>query len=149
MNESKQVNDLMKIKLAIKLDFIKYFDDLKFEIDIKAQEMLCDQSLDENSKEEILKINLNLLERVDEIFNNNLNLINNFFEDCQQLINQDKHILDKDKEEIKMMVLNSYCYFINADLLKKKWNQLGLLIISDWYLDENQLNYLRYVTFIL
>ena len=51
-----------------------------------------------------------------------------------------------DKEEIKRAVFNGYCLYINAESLKNQFrdgNLLGLLITSDFYLDENQLNFLK------
>jgi Leucine-rich repeat (LRR) protein len=135
------MNDLNKIKSDIKSDLINYFDGLKFDIDIKAQEILCNESLADYFKEHILKLNMDLMDKIDEIFNNNMNLVNNYFESHKPSASENQESLDKEK--MKMKIINSYCYFINNDLLKKKINPLGLLIITDWYLDDNQINYLK------
>jgi hypothetical protein len=88
-------------------------------------------------KEHIVKLNMDYINKIDEIFNQNIYSINNYFENKQNIIEL------FDKEKMKMKLINKYCYFINNDLLKKKINPIGLLIITDWYLDENQINYLK------
>ncbi len=53
---------------------------------------------------------------------------------------------EKDKEEIKMIALKSYCAFYPNPKLNdniKFLNPLGVFVSTDWYLNENQLNYLR------
>ena len=135
------LNDLNKLQSEIKVDLINYFDGLKFDIDIKAQEILCNDSLADYYKEHIVKLNMDYIDKIDEIFNQNIYFINDFFENKQSIITDCPELFDKEK--LKMKLINKYCYFINNDLLKKKINPIGLLIITDWYLDENQINYLK------
>lgn len=137
MNISDEIEKILNLKAEIKLDLINYYDTIKFDIDIKAQELLLNESVEENVRNDILKLNMDLIDRVEDIFAENLKVINKYFDQENNL----KSSLDKEK--IKMDALPSYCYYLNVDFLRKKINLLGILVISDWYLDKNQINYLR------
>lgn len=148
------------IKGELKSELIEYYDLVKTEIDIQAQKQLLeldnllmnddtqkinhiDMNDIENKRKEILKINIEFIKYVDELFDKNMNEINCYFtENCPS--NMD--ILNK--EEIKSNVLKNYCVFVCNDYLKNDLKDLyliGVLLITDWYLNKNEVQYLKYV----
>jgi hypothetical protein len=136
-------NDPAKLKSKIKSELIDYFDRVKFEIDISAQENLAliqKEELGEKYEQDIISLNKKLIDKVDLIYNSNCIQIDDYF-----LKNNLAHILN-DKEEIKQISLDDFCMFISNNDLKDKFknkNCLGLFISCDWYLDRNQLNCLK------
>jgi hypothetical protein len=161
-------------KSNIKLDLIKYYDATKSDIDIVAQEQLCNDPNPSNNtqspsslendtlnlnnpikkKERIFHINKNLINLVEVMFENNIKEIDRYFaniekEHTNSTTNNNNDTTSNnlnDRENIKLKVLTSYCLFISRDKLKDEFKRLvtlGILIITDWYLDENQINFLR------
>ena len=56
------------------------------------------------------------------------------------------------KEDIKSNAFSKYCTFINGDYLKddlKDKFKIGIFIECDWYLNNNQINYLKYLYIII
>lgn len=131
----------------IKSDIISYFDANKFEIDIKAQELLRDSIINNGSdkqKNKIMEYNKKLIKIVEDIFEENMKKMNE--ESTKDLI--ESFNSGNDKNMIKSMILNKCCYFIRSDYLMDKIipdNIIGLIIITDWFLDENQINFLKYL----
>jgi hypothetical protein len=122
----------------LKLYLIEYFDGIQFEIDIQAQKLL--EKLEEGTKmrEDVLKMNLDMVEKVKEIYEKNSKAVDDYFNSREQLETSDL-------EELKAIIFNGFCVFYS-----KKDNfwldttlLLGRLIVTDWYLDQNQLRYLR------
>jgi hypothetical protein len=141
----KMIHDEMNFKCEIKLDLINYYDILKSEIDIIAQESMIalerdSQSSDKNKWQEIVDLNKELIDIVESIFNSNCKQIDDYF-----LSN--KRLNKMDKEAVKTIALSTFCTFISNYNLRNDYrnkNALGLLIVCDWYLDENQLNFVKY-----
>jgi hypothetical protein len=129
----------VKIKGEIKQDLINHFDITKNEIDLYAQSQLSSNekllsNLDE--KDKFWNVYQNLIFKVDEIFEKNIAKLNDL----------DMNNFKSDKELAKQDLINSYCCFIGNDSLKayfKNKFSVGILIITDWYLNQNEIAYLR------
>jgi len=71
-----------------------------------------------------------MLITVNKIFNDNLNDLNEY-----SLSSEKKSFTNKEK--LKSFVLKSHCYYVQQ--------QYGYLITTDWYLDQNQIKFLKFV----
>jgi hypothetical protein len=133
----------MRVKGEIKLDLINHYDTLRSEVDIKAQEelMFNHKCLTEAGKQDIINLNLDLIKKLDYIFDLNCKQIDEYFTNTPQ-----QEIEKLDKEEIKALALKHYCAFVSNNVLKNEFknkNPLGVFIVSDWYLNQNQLDFIR------
>jgi hypothetical protein len=129
----------------LKLYLIDYFDGIKFEIDIQAQKSIEKLKYWPKMREDVLKINLNMVDKVKEIYENNSKAVDDYFNSRDQ-------IETKDLEELKSIIFNGFCVLFNKE--DHFWYYeddifIGLLIVTDWYLDQNQLDYLRCLFFII
>lgn len=148
------MDDVSKLKIEIKNELINYYDDLKFEIDIRVQEILIsiDRKLAENSakteqnklenvRKDLLKANITFINTIDETCNKNLIDIEKYFHQSKST--------SINKEEIKSIALNDYCVFINSDWEPAKENdllQVGNLFKLDWYANKNVCRYIEFLT---
>jgi hypothetical protein len=133
-----------ELKAQIKFELIQYYDKIKSEIDISAQIKLVDiekSICKDDNGEKIKKIhiyNAQFIETVDNFFNLNCQEIDDFF--------KNNHLIYlMDIEEIKKKALKCYVAFfslnkLNDELLDEQI--IGILISVDWYLDQNQINFL-------
>jgi hypothetical protein len=137
-------NKVCELKAQIKLDLIEYYDGIKSEIDISSQEKLLDLEKDIyndkkcEKREKVNKYNSQFIETVENNFNLNCKEIDDYFK------NEMEYFIE-DKEEIKRKALKNYVAFINLNEFYDKVideNIVGMLIKVDWYLDENQINFL-------
>jgi hypothetical protein len=136
--------DLANLVLEIKLDLIAYYDGVKSEIDISAQEklILIEKGLLEvDKRSKIVALNIDFIVIVEEYFKLNCKQIDEYFANHQDEI----QIECDTKETIKMRALKHYCAFVEltkifGDVSDEKL--VGLLICSDWYLDENQIKFM-------
>jgi hypothetical protein len=144
MNQS----DLFKLKSDIKLDLINYYDSIKFEIDIIAQKQLI--VFEKNSpnlkheRENLIVLNKYLIEKIEFLFDSNCYQINEYFSKINDDYDDENQFFFK--ENVKINALKNYCAFLSNANLKKEFkdrNQIGLLVLTDWYLDENQLKYIK------
>ena len=171
MNSSQDriLQSILHSKSNIKQNLIKYYDTTKSDIDIAAQQILCndlyisnnhendnddEQSpLESNTikindpikkREKILDINKKLINLVEVMFENNMKEIDRYFVNIEKehtMTNTANNI-----EDIKLKSLTSYCIFISRDKLKDEFKRLvtlGILITTDWFLDDNQIYFLR------
>jgi hypothetical protein len=122
----------------LKQFLIDYFDGIKFDIEIQAQKLL--EKLEDGSKMrgDVLKLNINMVDKVKEIHEKNSKAVDDYFDSRDQ-------IETKDLEELKSVIFNGFCVFYNIE--DNFWLDdkllLGMLIVTDFYLDQNQLNFLR------
>ena len=126
------------LKAQLKLYLIDYFDGVQFEIDIQAQKKL--EKLEDGSemREDVLNMNLILVDKIKEIHDKNSKAVDDYFNSREQLETNNL-------EELKAVILNGFCVFFKKEdyfWLDDKL-LLGMLIVTDWYLDQNQLDYLR------
>ncbi len=90
------------------------------------------------------EIKLDLINHYDctKNFNNNINEINEYFDNLN-LKSENFALLDKEK--IKENAITSYCTLLTNENLQSDLSHyfIGFFIISDWYIDNNQYNFLR------
>ena len=142
----QKINNL---KEDIKKQLIEYYERIKSEIDIKGFELL--ESLSkrnakdrDNTSFSIIKLNEYLVNQIDSHLDKNLNEINEYFN--SDLI---KNLNTSNQEDVKRNVLKSYLiYFDFNESMNYLIKQLdkygfGLLFEFEWYLDENQQNYVK------
>jgi hypothetical protein len=122
----------------LKLYLIEYFDGIQFEIEIQAQKLLEKLEDGSNMREAVLKMNLAMVDKVKEIHDKNSKAVDNYF-------NSRELVETNNLEELKVIILNGFCVFYGKEdkLRLDPKLLLGKLIVTDWYLDQNQLNYLR------
>jgi hypothetical protein len=130
-------NDLTlgKIKGEIKLDLINHYDWIKSEIDYLIHKKLANFENKEQSK----KVDYNeLIELCNKTLDSNINEINEYFNNADNC-----HLLDK--EIIKEKAITNYCTFLtNESVQLDDANYfIGFIILSNWYIDNNQYNFLR------
>ena len=131
------------LKGQLKRYLIEYFDGIQFEIDIQAQKLL--EKLEDGSKqrEDVLKINLKMVDKVKEIYDKNSKAVDDYFNSREQ-------VETNDLEELKAVILNGFCVFYSKE--DNYWRiedeiLIGMLIVTDFYLGQNQLDYLRCLFF--
>ena len=128
----------------LKLYLIEYFDGVQFEIDIQAQKLL--EKLEDGSKmrADVLKMNLIMLDKVKEIYEKNSKAVDEYFNSIDQ-------VETNNLEELKSIIFNGFCVFYNKK--DNFWSDstllIGMLIVTDFYLDQNQLDYLGCLFFII
>jgi hypothetical protein len=142
LNEHELLNQTRfnQIKSVLKQDVIKYYETVKSEIDITAQEFLINQRLhDESTAKQVLKTNLNLIEKCDEILDKTLKQINDYYD---LNTNNIKNDLSQTKDDY----ITQSCLFVRNDQLKKELTKLpvGVLIIFDWSLSSSLDYFMRY-----
>jgi hypothetical protein len=137
-----------KLKIEIKKELISYYDTIKSEIDIKTIELVesfakSNNSTHENngSEYEIIKCNKILIQLIEKTFNLNIEQINRHLNDS------DNNNIFDNKEKIKRNALKNYAIYIKSNELKEKFrisnSRLGILLQSNWYIDENQLIFIK------
>ena len=128
-----------KIKGEIKLDLINHYDWVKSELDYLIHKKLA--KFEDKTKTKNVDYN-DLIEICTKNFNININEINQYFDNLN-LKSEDLALLDKEK--IKENAINSYCTFLTNEKLQSDLSNyfVGFFIISDWYIDKNQYNFLR------
>ena len=140
---------IINLKEDIKKQLIEYYERIKSEIDIKGFELL--ESLSkrnakdrDNTSFSIIKLNEYLVNQIDSHLDKNLNEINEYFN--SDLI---KNLNTSNQEDVKRNVLKSYLiYFDFNESMNYLIKQLdkygfGLLFEFEWYLDENEQNYVK------
>jgi hypothetical protein len=146
------------LKGQLKLYLIDYFDGVKFEIDIQAQKLLeefedeeledeelVDKQLEDEDSEgeedeeledksftrkDVLKMNLDMLDKVKEIYEKNSKAVDDYFDSRDQ-------VETNDLEELKDIIFNGFCVFYSKkdNFWLDRTLLLGMLIVTDWYLD--------------
>ena len=125
-------------------EFIEYFDIEKNEVDIKAQKLMENLSEKSIERAKVVEVNDKMIVSIKKLLDAN----------CARL--RDRAVLATirssentdiyDKEAIKADLTTGFCVFIKSDDLDESIsidNPIGLLIVTDWYLDQNQLDYIK------
>jgi hypothetical protein len=130
------------------MHFINYFDDIKFEIDIAGQELLASidrglPSKNEWKRDALFEMYSAMIDLVQNTFNVCCIQIDAYFNRSDLVgIDEITHV-----EGIKDQALQSYCAYIRGQDLDPTYLSqypIGVLLSTDWYLNENCLNYLNY-----
>jgi hypothetical protein len=125
----------------IKKSLKQYYDTITNEITSKAKHLYLNSSNNEKSKQELIESNHELVETLDELFESNCIELDQFYfgkseEDGDKVFQRIE--LDKTK------ALKNYCTFLDGDnLIMKETNKFGLLIVTNWYMTQNQLDYIK------
>ena len=80
-------------------------------------------------------MNMSMVEKVKTIYENNAKAVDDYF-------NSRERVETNDFEELKAIIIDGFCVFYSKEdtLWLESTHLLGLLIVTDWYLDQNQLN---------
>ena len=131
---------MINIKAEIKKEIIEYYENIKYDIDLRGQELLV---LQKANNDLIVENYLNLINKIDTICDLNLNEINSFF----QTTNDENDILTKN--EILFQSLSTYGIYFKHDQLKENAKNdldktgLGSLVIFKGLLNDDQSEYLK------
>jgi hypothetical protein len=125
----------------IKKDLKQYYDSITNQITSKAKNLYLNSSNNEINKQEIIEANHELVEKLDELFESNCIELDQFYfgkteEDGDEVFQQ--------IESDKINALRNYCMFLDGDnLTMKETNKFGLLVVTNWYMTQNQLDYIK------
>jgi hypothetical protein len=141
----------MNIKGQIKKELIDFYDSLSNKIDIRAQRLLLsfeNKSQKENDIKRINELNSKLIKRIEKVLDSSLDQVNYYFENLQTNIDPSITTIPYLRENVLKSHFN-YLEFQDVDEVHKsiKANELGILIESDWFLEQNQLYFIRHVCF--
>jgi len=103
-----------------KLELIEYYEAIKNTIDLKTQTLIM--MANEPGKASIAPEEL-------------LNLNDEFNQKCDQILNKNVNSLNSGGQSMRNLTCD--CIFITESYTKLK-NEIGLLIISDWFMSENE-----------
>ena len=121
----------------IKLELSSYYDAIKNEIDLTIEKHFFESNIT-STNESIQEIYEFFIQKIDNLLQLNMNDCNSFFQ-----MNHPSHNANL-IEELKLNMLNKYCFYINNTNLKDKdKNALGILIVADWYLNEIEQYFIR------
>lgn len=136
---SGYANEFNNIKGQIKKEIIDYYDNCSNEIDISGQEILInDVSLNEVKKSSLIKINELFVKNVKEILDMSCHQIDRYELKSSDLIHESGYL--------KRQMLNTSCYYVSKNNLNHRYirsSLIGILVICNWYLDDNEKNFLK------
>jgi hypothetical protein len=130
------------LNAQLRLYLIGYFDGVQFEIDIQAQKLLKELEDGSQMRKDVVKMNELMVEKVKEIHDKNSKAVDDYFNSREQ-------VESNDLEELKTIIFNGFCVFYSKEDNFRSHHELllGMLIVTDWYLDQNQLNCLKYLDY--
>ena len=93
-------------------------------------------TLDPKQLNELFEVNEEAVDAIKVVMKRNLNDLEIFL--------KTNSISDLTTEEhIKSRALNDFCIYIESPIDREK-NPFGILIVSDWFIDQNERNLIRY-----
>lgn len=145
----KMSKNLLEIKSRLKKEIIDYYDVIKGDIEYFSQIEIEKESFDRRKREIINCVEV-IIERVKQIQTANLEEINKYFDQFES----NRLRFDQfDEKQIKN-IFGSFCFYIKSENAKlnfelNKFDQfgLGVLIVTGWFLAENEINFIRLVRF--
>ena len=154
----------VELKNELKQELIDYYNKLKSDVDTKSLKLLKNiNNLHHSSKEEkrdlIFKEKIYLIKQIDRVCDSNLNDLEQLFELLENnrqslslMTSNNDNVVDDNniiKNEIKKRILNSYLIFVNQHRnYVTKYGGGGVLFEFQWFLDQNQQNFM-YLPLIL
>ena len=111
-----------------RLMIVDHFDEIINQIDIKTETLLMDQSLKKKTRDKLNEIRDKQIEKIKEIKEINLNLLQN-----------DKETKEKEEEIVLEKLIHFDCVLLEQP---KSLNGFYLWITS-WFYNEKDLNFLR------
>ena len=127
----------------MKKKLIEYFDDIQFQIDIDAQALLgsSGEENDEEKRRKILSINEEMIEIVQNMLHSNVMKVNEYIFEDKVLRQRDDHAF---KENLKRELFDKYAFYFKYQIYPRDLHRVHrVLLMTDWYLDRNQLEYLK------
>jgi hypothetical protein len=133
--------DIIDFKSQISLDLMNYYKQIKNDLDKDVKSKLCDYSMtDELLREMIVNLNRQMGIKINKSIELNMLELNQFFSSST------KNLKTNDQEKIKMLFIKSFCYYLpfnSININLRQNNGIGIFILTDWYLDHNQINYIK------
>ncbi len=131
-------------KLAEKETTEEMADGDTSKMDVSVEDCDDEKSHEEKRVKFVALYEGHYIKKINEILNQNLEEVNLFF----QKEDIDEKMSD---EELKKIILKKDCLMIKtsdlnrtySDAFNKTWFPFGILIFTDWYIDENQTKYFR------
>lgn len=144
---------VQELQQTITLDLITHYDMIKNSIDIYSQMSLmllegAEQSEKEINQENLKRKNVQLITAVEEISRINMKEIAEFFISKSKKLQQIDFYTDCNysEEDMKRLIITKYCFYISPEALRpcrRETNDLGVLITSDWYLNSDEISFIR------
>ena len=121
-----------------------HFDEIKNQIDIKTETLLCDQSLNESEKKDLNDLRDEQLEAIKQIQVKNFSNLDNCDDETYKL--KWKHVIDNNslKYEEKLDIIKKDLILFDCVLIEDANYKSGLsLWITRWFFDEKNREFLR------
>ena len=117
-------------------NFLNNFDGTESYIDETFDSIVLKRKNDnEDDKDDIKKLKL------DELFESNCIELEQFYLGKNE---EDGDEVFQRIESGKVKALRNHCTFLDGDnLIMKETNKFGLLIVTNWYMTQNQLDYIK------
>ena len=134
-----------EMNLSPRFEIVDYFDSLinKIDIDAEMKIALLEKSRNVNSFESLKQINAirnKYLEIIKQIQSINLDIYERDKENNDLILD---HLKKSDRVKRNKVLFKKFCFYLNNQSLETySKNSLGLLVVLDWYLSENDLNLL-------
>lgn len=132
--------NILDFKSMISLDLMNCYNKIKYDLDKDVKSKLSDYSTDDILREMIINLNRKICIKINKAIELNMLELNQFF------TSNTSSLKSNDKEHMKMLFIKSFCYYLpnitlNSNLQQN--NGIGMFISTDWYLDCNQINYIK------
>ncbi len=118
---------LLECKNEIINDLNKYYESLRLEVDKKKLDIQTDQT---NIKDESKYLN----DQINKFLESNLNNINDYFDDFDQISLVNENVDIQIKEDIKKDAIKNYLICVKHS----DYQEWGLFLEFEWYIDQNE-----------
>ena len=141
------MNELSEFDWNHKLTIVDYFDTLINQIDIASETLISENHTDENKKKEVNTLRLEFLNEIkriqavnlknyEEIYYNRLNLIS--------LSKNDQDACGRLEKITDNAIFKVFCFYVENSYLKNVCApKNGLLVTLDWFLNENEIAFIK------
>ena len=143
---SASKNRIEEFLIKFKKKFIERNDEYTFTIDIVGQKelnKLIAENVDDKDVKNLTQQYALIIKLVKIIFDKSLDELNDFI---RNLNNNENEIDIEDVDSFIKEIISSSCFYMsNYDLnyICVDRNRLGIFITFDWYMNDNQYNFLR------
>lgn len=121
----------------MRIDLINYYELIVNKLDVAIQSVSTSIS-DAKQLTDLFRINDEAVNAIQVVMKRNLIDLDAFFR------SNGESLVTADFEEIKSKALNDYCVYVETAIDREK-NPFGILVISDWFIDQNERNVIRFV----
>jgi hypothetical protein len=133
-------SNITDFKSQISFNLINYYIKIKLDLNKDVKSKLSDNSIDDLLRKTITNSSRQMNNKIDKAMEFNMLELNQFFSSSTTTLKSN------DKEEMKMLLIKTFCYYLPFNSLNvnlQQNNGIGMLILTDWYLDQNQINYIK------